>query len=64
MPEANVELLARANIKHDGDPAELLAKANIRPTEAELLAKFRLSTDDWVPQGISVEAYIALGIVT
>lgn len=44
--------------------AELLGKAVIRhSTSEELLGKFRMSTDDWIIQGASVEAYIALTIV-
>jgi len=44
--------------------AELLGKAVIRHSNSEeFLGKFRASTDNWIIQGASVEAYIALDIV-
>jgi len=72
-----VELLGRALIRHSGSaefPGEVIIR-NIGSAElpgeviirnigsVELLGKFRTSTDHWIVQGVSVEAYIALTIV-
>ena len=42
--------------------AELLGKFEAQTTR-DLPCSFRLSTDDWIIQGVSVEAYIALEII-
>jgi len=57
--QATAELLARFEAQAT---AELLARFEAQAT-ADLPATFRMSTDDWIVQGVSVEAYIALRIV-
>jgi hypothetical protein len=60
---ASVELLGNAIIRHPAS-AELLGEAIIRQSgSAELLGKFRTNTEEWIIQGASLEAYIALTIV-
>lgn len=56
------ELLGKADIRHD-DALDLPCNMNIRPTWSQLLSKFSLSTAERIAQGVSVEAYIALGVV-
>ena len=67
------DLLGNAVIKNIGSAellgrfeaqatAELLGKFEAQAT-AELPCRFRLSTDDWIVQGVSVEAYLFLYVV-
>ena len=57
--QASAELLGRFEAQAI---AEFLGKFEAQAT-AELLCGFRLSTDHWIVQGASIEAYIALKIV-
>jgi len=43
--------------------AEFLGKFDVGQGSAELLGKLRASTDHWIVQGVSVEAYLVLGVV-
>jgi hypothetical protein len=58
-----LDLFAKAEIRHSAS-ANLFAEFVVRhPSSEDLKAGFRITTEAYVNQGISVEAYIALSVV-